>query len=351
MNKNKKYKYDENSSYGQIICNFSNLLNAYHKAHCSKRNDKRVIEFDKHYIRNLHRILDLLKQKKWSEIFKYYRFTIHEPKVRIVDALEFEGRIVQHVLCDLVLKPLFDPKLIKENCACREGKGTIYASNIMKENLHNFLKKHDEGYILKMDIRKYFPHIDRTILKNMLKPYFDDEMREFVYWIIDNCPEENGLPIGNQTSQWFALFYLNRVDRIIKEKYSCKYYVRYMDDLIVIHEDKEYLKKLLNELNIYIQENLKLEFNEKTQLIPLHKGVSFLGWKYTFNENKKIFKKIDSSKRKYRDKTIVLLYEQFDKGLIDIDDFNNVMRSYITYMKLGNTYNYRKRHNCKLKEK
>lgn len=344
-----KYTYDENSSYGRIICNFTNLLNAYKKAHLSKRNDKRVIEFDKHYIRNLNRLLDLLKRKEWNKIFKYYRFTIYEPKERDVDALEFEGRIVQHVLCDLVLAPLLDKRLIKENCACRKNKGTMYASDILKDNLNHFIKRNEEGYCLKMDIKKYFPHIDRTILKEMLSPYFDDEMREFVFWIIDNCPEDNGLPIGNQTSQWFALFYLNKVDRIIKEKYSCKYYVRYMDDLIVIHKDKEYLKKMLNELNSYINNNLKLEFNEKTQIIPLHRGISFLGWKYTYNENNRIFKKIDSSKKKYRNKTIKLLNEEFNKGLIDVDEYNNRMRSYISYMKLGDTYNYRKRHNCKLK--
>ena len=344
-----RYRCNENSSYGKIICNFSNLLEAYRKAHASKRNDKRVIEFDKHYIQNLHKILEYLKQKDWSKCFRYYRFVIREPKVRVVDALEFEGRIVQHVLCDKVLAPLLDKRLIKENCACRKSKGTMYASNILKQNLIHFLKRNKTGYCLKMDIRKYFPHIDRTTLKHMIEPYFDEEMKEFVFWIIDNCPEENGLPIGNQTSQWFALFYLNKVDRIIKEKYQCKYYVRYMDDLIVIHKDKEYLKTLLNDLTFFINKELKLEFNEKTQITPLHRGVSFLGWKYTYNENHKIYKKIDSSKKKYRNKTLKRLNKEYVQGLINNNDFNDRMRSYISYMKLGDTYNYRLRHNCELK--
>lgn len=286
--------------YQEIMCNFENIYAAYRLAHRGKTNSPDVIEFDKHKLYNLNKILEYLQKKEWDKIFKYYRFKLYDPKERIVDAMVFEGRIVQHVLCDKILRPFFDKRLVTENCACRIGKGTDYANNLVKQGLTKVLRKHEDCYVLKMDVRKYFPSIDRLILKELISIFPDKEILELLYYIIDHCPEENGLPIGNQTSQWFALFYLNPIDRIIKEKYRQKYYTRYMDDLIIISAGRE----LLNELRYVAKEKLHLLFNSKTQLIPLHKGFCFLGWRYKII-GKKIIKRIDNSKRKSRINTIL----------------------------------------------
>lgn len=285
--------------YQEIMCNFENIYEAYCLAHRGKTNSPDVIEFDKNKLYNLNKILEYLQKKEWDKLFKYYRFKLYDPKERIVDAMVFEGRIVQHVLCDKILRPFFDKRLVKENSACRIGKGTDFASALVKQGLTKVLRKHKDCYVLKMDIRKYFPSIDRVVLKELISIFPDKEILELLYYIIDHCPEENGLPIGNQTSQWFALFYLNLIDRIIKEKYRQKYYARYMDDLIIISASRE----LLNELRYVAKEKLHLLFNSKTQLIPLHKGFSFLGWRYKII-GKKIIKRIDNSKRKARLKTI-----------------------------------------------
>lgn len=285
--------------YQEIMCNFENIYEAYRLAHRGKTNSPDVIEFDKNKLYNLNKILEYLQKKEWDKIFKYYRFKLYDPKERIVDAMVFEGRIVQHVLCDKILRPFFDKRLVKENCACRISKGTDYANNLVKQGLTKILRKHKDCYVLKMDVRKYFPSIDRSVLKKLISIFPDKEILELLYYIIDHCPEENGLPIGNQTSQWFALFYLNTIDRIIKEKYHQKYYARYMDDLIIILADRQ----LLNELRYVAKEKLHLLFNSKTQLIPLHKGFSFLGWRYKIIK-KKIIRRVDNSKRKSRIKTI-----------------------------------------------
>lgn len=285
--------------YQEIMCNFENIYEAYRLAHRGKTNSPDVIEFDKHKLYNLNKILEYLQKKEWDKLFKYYRFKLYDPKERIVDAMVFEGRIVQHILCDKILRPFFDKRLVKENSACRIGKGTDFANNLVKQGLTKVLRKHEDRYVLKMDVRKYFPSIDRAVLKTLISIFPDKEILELLYYIIDHCPEENGLPIGNQTSQWFALFYLNPIDRIIKEKYHQKYYARYMDDLIIILASKE----LLNELRYVAKEKLHLLFNSKTQLIPLHKGFSFLGWRYKII-GKKIIKRIDNSKRKSRIETI-----------------------------------------------
>jgi RNA-directed DNA polymerase len=318
--------------YKEIMCNFDNIYKAYKIAHRGKSDDKEVIEFDKNKMYNLNKILKLLQSKKWNEIFKYYRFKLFVPKERVVDALTFEGRIVQHILCDNILKPYFEPRLIKENSACRENKGTLYALKLCKSNIVKYLKHNEDGYCLKMDVKKYFPSIDRTILKDLIKDFPDFEIKELLFYIIDNSPEENGLPVGNQTSQWFALYYLNKIDRIIKEKYGIKYYVRYMDDLIIIHKSKDYLKSLLNELKA---NDLKLIFNKKTQIFPIHKGISFLGWKFYY-KNKKIITRIDTSKKRLRQHNLNKI-----KRLCQ-NDYLISLRSMIVNLRFGDTYYYMK---------
>lgn len=318
--------------YQEVMCNFNNLYRAYKIAHRGKSDDKEVIEFDKNKMYNLNKLLKQLQNKEWKEIFKYYRFKLYSPKERIVDALTFEGRIVQHVLCDNILKPFFEPRLIKENTACRENKGTLYALKLFKGNLVKFLKTHKDGYCLKMDIKKYFPSIDRKTLKEMLNIFPDSEVKEFLFYIIDNSPEENGLPIGNQTSQWFALYYLNKMDRIIKEKYKIKYYVRYMDDLVIIHDNKSYLNKLLNELKGSAS-IIKLRFNDKTQIFPLHKGISFLGWKFYF-VIKKIIVRVDTSKKKIRLRNL--------RKILAKEDFLIRLKSMMVNLMFGDTYYYMK---------
>ncbi len=318
--------------YQEVMCNFNNLYRAYKIAHRGKSDDKEVIEFDKNKMYNLNKLLKQLQNKEWKEIFKYYRFKLYSPKERIVDALTFEGRIVQHVLCDNILKPFFEPRLIKENTACRENKGTLYALKLFKGNLVKFLKTHKDGYCLKMDIKKYFPSIDRKTLKEMLNIFPDNEVKEFLFYIIDNSPEKNGLPIGNQTSQWFALYYLNKMDRIIKEKYKIKYYVRYMDDLVIIHDSKSFLSKLLNELKGSAS-IIKLRFNDKTQIFPLHKGISFLGWKFYF-VIKKILVRIDTSKKKIRLRNL--------RKILVKEDFLIRLKSMMVNLMFGDTYHYMK---------
>ena len=328
--------------YKEIMCNFDNLYKAYKIAHRGKSDDKEVIEFDKNKMYNLNKILKLLQAKKWGEIFKYYRFKLYLPKERVVDALTFEGRIVQHVLCDNILKPYFEPKLIKENCACRENKGTLYALKLFKGNMVKYLKNNENGYCLKMDIKKYFPSVDRTILKDLIKDFQDDEIKELLFYIIDNSPEENGLPIGNQTSQWFALYYLNKVDRVIKEKYQIKFYTRYMDDLVIIHKSKDYLKRLLVELKDFASRKLKLEFNKKTQIFPLHKGISFLGWKFYFGDNHKIKVRVDTSKRKLRQHNLKKLKRKFALKMLSKKDFETALTSMKVNLKFGDTFYYLK---------
>ncbi len=317
--------------YKEILCNFENIRKAYRLAHRGKTNAPEVIEFDKNKLYNLHKLQKKLINKEWDNIFEYYNFKIRVPKERNVDALTFEGRIVQHVLVDEILRPWFEKRLIKENSACRIGKGTHYALRLLKQAM---LKQNT--YALKIDVKKYFPNIDREILKELLKGFPDNEIIKLLEFIIDEAPDNNGIPIGNQTSQWFALYYLDAIDRIIKN--TCKGYVRYMDDLIVLGA-KDILKSLLERLKSFAWNKRKLIFNSKTQICPIRKGITFLGWR--FIKRNKIIMKIPNEKRKLRISKIKETYAKYFRGKTTFEQFCDSIRSIKENLRYGNTYYFR----------
>ena len=166
----------------------------------------------------------------------YYHFTIHDPKVREIYALHYRDRIVQHSLCDNILAPYFETHLIFDNAACRTGKGTLFAINRLNRFLHeHYRKSGTKGYFLKCEIRKFFDSIDHRKLKDKLNAVVDDPRTlRMLYQIIDSYQVSpgKGIPMGNQTSQWFALYYLDGMDRLVKEKHRIRHYTRYMDDCL-----------------------------------------------------------------------------------------------------------------------
>ena len=139
----------------------------------------------------------------------------------------------------------------------------------------------------------------------MIKDIPDRNVLGLLYHIInsyakDKNPvtgEEKGLPMGNQTSQWFALYYLDPLDRLIKEKMHIKHYVRYMDDGIMIHESKEYLNEVKKEMHI-MADKLKIKFNAKTQIFPISEGVDFLGFRFYLTDTGKVIKRLRTSNKK-----------------------------------------------------
>ena len=322
----------------EIMYDFDNIREAYRLARRCKANSEDVSNFDLNRIYNLRKLQKQLKEKRWDEIFNYYRFYISEPKIRKVDALEFDGRVAQHVLCDNIIRPYMEPRLVKENAACRKDKGTDYARNLVKQGLVKFLKHHDTGYVLKIDIKKFFDSINHDVLKSMLSDFPDKEVLEFIYYIIDHVPEPIGLPLGNQTSQWMALYYLNPLDRIIKEKYRIKVYARYMDDFIIIHESKEVLQKLLKKLTEIAHNSLKLSFNEKTQITPLHRGFTFLGWKYHITKNGGVRLYIDKGKAKEKCRKLHVLETEYKKGVIENKKYEERLVAHKAHLKKGCTY-------------
>ena len=160
--------------------------------------------------------------------------------------------------------------------------------------------------------------------------------------IIDSYETDSGkgIPLGNQTSQWFAIYYLNSLDRMIKENFRVRYYSRYMDDFVLIAKEKEKLKSILLDVKVELSA-LKLELNTKTQIIPIRNGVLYLGFHFYATETGKVIMKISNRtkhKFKRRLKEIELKYA---KGQTTIEELDEIINSYLAHLKYGNTYHLR----------
>ncbi len=310
-----------------------------------KRSKREVVEFELDVANNLWGLHEELKDKNYS-ISAYHHFTIYDPKVREIQALPFRDRVVQHSLCDNVLKPYFENRLIYDCAACRENKGTHFAMKRLSKFMQGFYREHDtKGYFLKCDVRKYFENINHDTLKYLLRKMPDKDIKDLLYQIIDSYNKEKGkgLPMGNQTSQWFALYYLDKIDRLIKEKYQIKYYTRYMDDLVLLHESKEHLQKCLREIEKVAKELLKLEFNEKTQISPVSEGVDYVGWHFYLSDSGKVIKRLRTSNKKRFKRRLKAFQKQYADNTKSLEDIKQSLASYNGHLKHGHTYKLKKK--------
>lgn len=260
-----------------------NLYRAYEKA---MRGDNRytseAMEFEADDIYNLNRLRACLIDETY-EFQGYNRFMVYEPKERVIDAPHFVDKIVQLAI-NFTLKGLYQPCFIYDSYASLDGKGT----HRCVDRLSRFSRKAkwqygDGAYIVKLDIEKFFYSIDRSKLKQILaKKITCDKTLRLVYKIIDSAEviSDRGLPLGNTLSQLFANVYLNELDQYCKRKLSLKYYVRYMDDIIIFVENKVAATKIKNLIGAFAQENLSLNLNKKkSKIFPITQGVNAIGFK------------------------------------------------------------------------
>lgn len=323
------------------ICDFQNLYSAHKKARLGKRHVKEVIEFEMNISASLDRLAFALKEKTYR-IAGYYSFLVHDPKERIIHALHYPDRVVQHCLCDQVLEPLLEPRLVYDNAACRKGKGTHFTIQRVNAFLKSFFHRYGtKGYVLRCDIHKFFDSMDHEVLKSKLaKLIKDPDVMDLLAGIIDSYETEKGkgFPLGNQTSQWFALYYLDGFDRLVKERLGIRYYSRYMDDCILIHPSKEYLKHCLAQMTDYLETELKLEFNEKTQIHPIPTGFDYLGWHFYLADSSKIIRKLKTqAKNRYKQK-LQHLQKAYAYGHMSIKEIDQVLNSYQAHLSHGHAY-------------
>lgn len=230
---------------------------------------------------DIDKYVSLLHDQLVSHTFhtSAYRIkTIYEPKERNIYILPyFPDRIVHHAIMQ-VTQPIFDKMFIYDLYSAIPGKG-LHAGH---ERIRKFLKdRQHTKYCLKFDISKFYPSINHEILYNQIQSKIKCKdtlwlFRDIIYSIGGGA----NLPIGNYLSQYLSNLYLNGFDHWLKEDMQIKYYVRYCDDGIILHEDKEFLKYLLIDIQSYFENELKLTLNPKTRIIHVDKqGIDFLGYR------------------------------------------------------------------------
>jgi len=328
----------------EVLYDFQKLYEAHKAARKGKRGKLEVINFEMNLAKNLVALQKELKNRTYRHK-GYHHFKIYEPKEREIYAPSYADRVVQHSLCDNILAPILDRRLIHDNAACRKGKGTHFAMDRLSGFMRDFYKKYGtQGYFLKCDIHKYFASINHTVLKRQLHKLFEyTDVYELNCRIIDSFESspDTGLPLGNQASQWFALFYLDGVDRMIKEKLQIKYYTRYMDNFVILHHNKDYLRKCLAEIRNMCKNELKLELNEKTQIFPLKNGVNYLGWHFYMTDTGKVIRKLRNSSKKSIKRRYRKIAKDYSEWQIDLEHIKQKIQSTHGHLIHGDTYRLR----------
>lgn len=268
-----------NNLYSQVW-DFKNLLASYYAARKGKSEKNYAIDFEWNLEGNLLKIQKELEEKTYKTGF-YRQFKIYDPKLRKIFVAPFCDRIVHHALYN-VINPIFDKGFIYDSYACRKDKGThkgiLRVKNFMM-SLNRRCERKD-FYALKCDIRKYFDSVDKTILLSLIKKKIrDKEIMALVEKIVFSIPGVKGMPIGNLTSQLFANIYLNELDKFVKHNLKVKYYVRYVDDFILLSETKEQLKEWRTLVGEFLKNELLLELHlQKREIFPVRIGIDFLGF-------------------------------------------------------------------------
>lgn len=261
---------------------FEKMLAAHQRAKKFKTNRKEVIEFELNLENNIVNLLNSIKNNKYS-LGKYYSFVIYEPKKRIINALPYKDRIVHQWYVEEFIKPNIVPKLINTTYACFTDRGTHKATRQVQKFMQIFKRNYGDFWVLKFDISKFFYSIDPNILFNIMKKYITDKkLLEFTHLLIYSGQAklgDVGIPIGNYTSQFFANIYLNELDQYVKRVLKIPYYVRYMDDFIILVKTKNDAIRVTKLVSEFLDKNLHLKLNSKSRYYPYKMGVNFCGYR------------------------------------------------------------------------
>lgn len=324
-----------------------------------KRDKKPLVRFEMETLDHLYDMYDRLETGKFRPS-KYSSFIVKVPKLREIQTQPYKNRVMQHVLCDNILSPYFTKRAILDNAACQKGKGMHFALDRFEAMLRAHVRKHGvTGYFLKCDILKYFPSIPHKRLKEIICSHIaDTRIKKLVEEIIDSYHTKSafldkygipyrgegdrtgrGIPIGNQTSQIFGMFYLNTVDRLIKERLRIKVYSRYMDDFVLLHEDREYVKHALEEISKAIG-YLGLKFNDKTQILPIKNGITYLGFRFIVTPTGRVVRTVRKSTKKRLRWRARLLKKAYLDGIIPIERIDASLAAFHGHLKRGNHFKF-----------
>lgn len=292
---------NESCTLWDAICSMDNLKAAHQNAKKGKGwyQEVKMVDSDPEYYLGLLQEMLLKKTYHTSKYETFYKTDGN--KNRLIYKLPyFPDRICQWAVLQ-VIEPILLRTLTADTYSAIPGRGIHKCLH----NLQDAMRKDVKGsqYCLKLDAKQYYPSINHTILKKKYRRLFKDDdllwlLDEIIdsvatanikdmrnIWLLDEDFEsDTGIPIGNYLSQYSGNYYLSAFDHWIKEVKGVKHYFRYMDDIVILHESKEYLHQLRKEIDEYFRTELKLTIKENWQVFPTFKrGVDYVGYR-TFLE-------------------------------------------------------------------
>lgn len=310
------------------LCDINNIELADDHARRSKKSSlKYIMKHDKN--RDLENWQ--LSNQLWNLTYKtskYDIFKIYEPKEREIYRLPYyPDRITHHAIMN-VTKDLWTKQFIPNTYSCLEGRGIIKCANDLRRDLKR--NKDRTKYCLKLDVTKFYPSIDHDVLKEILaRKIKDQDFLEILYEIVDSA--DNGVPIGNYLSQFFANLYLSEFDHWCKEELKCRFYYRYADDIVILSDNKQFLRNVLLAIKLFLKHKLKLKIKGNYQIFPVDvRGIDFVG--YVFRHDyiklrKSIKERMNKLVRKYE--TCQLTKEQLLSKIVP----------YLGWLKYSNSKN------------
>ncbi len=344
------------------------LIEAYFACRKNKTSTKQAMEFELDREKNLFKLYQDIIEGKYK-IGRSICFIVKEPKPREVWAGNFRDRIVHHLIYNAIEKR-YVSKFIYDTYSCIPGKGTLAGALRAEKFAKNLTQNYSvPAYFCKMDIKNYFVSINKQIMFDLVVKYIDKEEEKWLYNLIEqvifhdprknvlikspkklrallpsykslfNADDLHGLPIGNLTSQFFSNIYLNEVDQFAKHVLKCKYYLRYVDDIIILDRSSGFLNYAYAEINKFLINNLGLELNHKKKNINLvSRGFDFVGHVIKPNRKhlrKRTIKKCCNAIEKWENNE-----NRFKKE--ELQEFRNKINSYLGFLIHTDSYRFRK---------
>ncbi len=265
------------------LCSMGNLTLAWRNARKGKTSTPAVIEFEKDLERNLLNLHNELVSKDYQPK-PLTTFVLRDPKTRIISKSDFRDRVIHHALI-LVIEHIFEKAFIYDSCANQIGKGNLFALKRLRTYWQKDTLNYTRGaFCLKADIKHYFDEVNHETLIYIIKHKIADEkviwlIRQILNNISNNHPGK-GMPLGNLTSQFFANVYLNELDYFVKHELKAKFYIRYVDDFVILHHSKKQLESWKGQIDNFLGEKLMLELHpNKSRIVPLSRGIDFVGFR------------------------------------------------------------------------
>jgi RNA-directed DNA polymerase len=335
--------------WSQVV-SFDNLLRAYRKARRGKGRSPDVARFALNLEKELFRLQrELRDDAYWPGAYRLFR--IYERKPRIIAAAPFRDRVVHHAVMNLV-EPILDRTFIHDSYACRRGKGVHAAVDRYQ------LWARSNAYALKMDVSQYFPSIDHEIMKAKLRRRIKDaQVLALLDRIIDTSPEiekaptyfpgddlltplerRRGIPIGNLTSQFLANLYLDDLDHYVKQDLKVGAYLRYVDDMVALDDDKGRLAEVRAAVRERLAAERLLLHPRKAHISPTADGLNLLGY-LVFPNHRRL--RNDNGHRFSR--RLRGFARAYARGLITLDDIKPSLQSWIGHAMHADTERLRAR--------